>query len=152
MSDYIKTDAKTGGKYIEDYRRLTLLYKESIGGFERYFEGLKKGVVYASRCRECSTIYYPPREICPKCKSSNVEWFTVNKRGKLLTYAEMNVKPSTHSHYEDYIVGVGEFDGVRILGLVNADFKELSVGLDIEWNVVERDPEKYPIIIFNPIK
>lgn len=152
MTDSIKKDEKTGSKYIEDFRKLELLYKESLGVFDKYFQGLEEGKVYASMCRKCGSKVYPPRFVCPVCGSKEVEWFVIDKRGKLITYAEMNVKPVTHAHYDDYILGIGEFDGVKVLGIVEAKYEELSVDMEIEWDIKIREPENYPVIVFKPSK
>jgi len=149
--DYIKVDNKTGGKYIEDYRKLTLEYSISVGGLEKYFEGLKNGVLYASKCESCGSIYYPPRSSCGKCGSSDIEWIELGKEGTLLTFTEINVKPATHSHYDDYIIGIGSFNGVKVLGLVEAKYDELKIGMKIRYEIVVREPENYYIIVFTPI-
>jgi len=152
MVDYLRKDEKTGGIYIEDIRRLSLTYRESLGSLEKFYKGLKDGKVYYSECEECGYRFYPPRNICPKCGSGDIKWSVLSRRGILITFAEMNVKPLTHAHYDDYILGIGEFDGIKILGLIDGRYEELSIGLEIEWDVSIREPDKYPVIVFKPIR
>ena len=151
MEDYMKKDEKTGGIYIEDIRKLSLTYRESLGILKKFYEGLKDGVIYSSECEECGHKFYPPRNVCPKCGSDRIKWVIPSRKGVLVTFAEMNVKPLTHGHYDDYILGIGEFDGVRILGLINGRYEELSIGMEIEWSVSIREPDKYLVIVFKPV-
>jgi uncharacterized OB-fold protein len=51
-----------------------------------YWQGLKQRQLRIQRCRDCSQAYFYPRPFCPRCFSSNVEWFTASGRAKLHTY------------------------------------------------------------------
>ena len=69
----------------------------------------------------------------------------ISSRGKLLTYTVINAKPYSFSHYDDYIVGVAELEnGVRVTAWIREkDPKKLRVGMDVELEIVKREPENY---------
>jgi len=90
-------------KYVVDYPK-------------EYIEGLKKGEILATKCKKCGEIYYPPQLDCVKCRSSDMEWFSLSKEGELMTYSIVVQKPQGFENYPDYIVGiVKNKDGVGIM-------------------------------------
>ena len=40
----------------------------------KFWEGLKEGKVYATKCTKCGKLYFPPTADCPECMGSAVEW------------------------------------------------------------------------------
>ena len=52
-----------------------------------FWDGTAAGELRIQRCRDCSRPYFYPRPICPKCHSTNVEWFTASGRATLYSYA-----------------------------------------------------------------
>ncbi len=150
----LRYDEKRGVYLYESIRALELKYTLGIGGLSKFYEALKEGKVLATKCTKCNTIYFPPQLDCPKCKSRDyVTWIEVPRRGKLITYTQINVKPASHAHYQDYIIGVGEFNGIKILALIlTDDLKKINIGMDIELVVISREPEKNLIYAFKPIR
>jgi len=63
---------------------------------------------------------------------------------------EINVKPRTHSHYPDYIVGVAEVDGFKVLGLVDSEFESIRPDMRVRLEVRIREPEKYHYVAIVP--
>src|SRR5438105_4057506 len=45
----------------------------------------------ATQCKECGTLYFPPRADCPKCRGSEVAWVPIEGKGKLVTFNEVYV-------------------------------------------------------------
>ena len=81
-----------------------------------------------------------------------MKFFELSSRGRLITYTEINVKPQTHSHYPDYIVGVVEVDGVKVVGHVEAGFEDLRPDQAVEIYVEKREGDEYPRIVFKLVK
>ena len=40
----------------------------------KFWEGLRNGKVYATKCQGCEKLYFPPAVDCPDCLSSEMEW------------------------------------------------------------------------------
>jgi len=85
---------------------------------------LEAGKVMATRCKKCGTNYFPPRVDCPSCLSSEVEWFEVKEKGKLLTYTVVNYGPTGFEADAPYTLALGEFDGIQILARLSRDIKQ----------------------------
>ncbi|WP_243669173.1 zinc ribbon domain-containing protein [Vulcanisaeta sp. JCM 16161] len=58
-------------------------HKIPIGKTVKYWDGLKEGRIYATRCKSCGAVYYPPQADCPYCGSSDVEWIELLGRASL---------------------------------------------------------------------
>jgi uncharacterized OB-fold protein len=103
---------------------------------------LEAGKVMATRCRKCGGSYFPPKADCPKCLSSDVEWFEVKSRGKLLSYTVVNYGPSGFENDAPYILALAEFDeGIQILARLSRDIKENDINIGMNLTV---SPAKLP--------
>lgn len=95
---------------------------------EEFLSYLEQGKVMTTRCKECGTSYFPPKMDCPKCLSSDVEWFEIKNDGKLITYTVVHYGPSGFEDEAPYVLGIGEFgDGLRIFGRLSKDIKESNI-------------------------
>jgi uncharacterized OB-fold protein len=95
---------------------------------EEFLNYLNQGKVMTTRCKECGSFYFPPKMDCPKCLSSDVEWFEIKNDGKLLTYTIVHYGPSGFEDEAPYTLAIGEFgDGLRIFGRLSKDIKESDI-------------------------
>ena len=94
---------------------------------------LEAGKVMATRCKECGGSYFPPKADCPKCLSSDVEWFEVKGKGKLMTYTIVNYGPTGFENDAPYMLALAEFDGIQIFGRLSRDIGEndIQVGMSL---------------------
>jgi uncharacterized OB-fold protein len=94
---------------------------------------LESGKVMATRCKECGISYFPPKADCPRCLSSDVEWFEVKGKGKLMTYTIVNYGPTGFENDAPYILAIAEFDGVQVFGRLSRDIgeKDIQVGMSL---------------------
>lgn len=137
----ITRDEKSGALLWKDLRSLTLQYSIPVGRISRFLEGLSKGILYGAKCRACGARYFPPRADCSQCGSSDIDWVEVEKRGKLLAYAVVNVKPESYQSHDDYIVGVMEAeDGFKVLAWVKCDDpRKLRRGMSVKLEIPKRE-------------
>jgi len=89
---------------------------------------LEQGKVMTTRCKKCGTSYFPPKLDCPKCSSSEVEWFEIEGNGNLLTYAVVNYGPTGFENDAPYTLAIADFPGdLRVFGRLSEDIKESDV-------------------------
>lgn len=84
----------------------------------------------AAKCKNCSTIAFPPRLVCPRCQSRTFEAVKLAESGKILTYTVIRVPPHPFADQAPYALGIIELDdGVRLMSqIVDCPFDELKIG------------------------
>ncbi len=102
---------------------------------QEFAEELEKGNIIATKCKTCGTEYFPPREECGNCYSTDMEKIKIEPEGTLVTYTIIHVPPESHANMAPYIVAVGEFNnGLRtmahLVGVTSMD--DLKVGRKIK--------------------
>ena len=102
---------------------------------------LEQGKVMATRCKKCDSSYFPPKMDCPRCSSSDVDWFEITGSGKLATYTVVHYGPTGFEDDTPYILAIADFDGLRVFGRLNRDINEADIKLGMALKVV---PAKLP--------
>lgn len=78
------------------------------------------------QCAECETIFYPPRDACPKCLSARVPFVPVDNRGVLTV--ETTIRTSTDPYFRErtpWRAGLTKLDcGPVVLTHLHGDVKE----------------------------
>jgi uncharacterized OB-fold protein len=94
---------------------------------------LEAGRVMATRCRKCGGSYFPPKVDCPRCLSSDVEWFEIKDKGELASYTVVNYGPTGFENDAPYILALAEFNGIQILARLSRDIeeKDIRVGMSL---------------------
>ena len=88
----------------------------------------------AGQCKKCGKICFPPRLICPACKSKEFETINLNRTGKVLTYTIIRVPPSQFKDEAPYAMGIVELDGGGRINtqIVDCDFDKIMVGMNVK--------------------
>ncbi len=88
----------------------------------------------AGRCTVCNAIYFPPRLICPNCKSKSFEEIKLNEEGTLLTFTIIRVGSEKFSKEVPYAVGIIELkDGVRLTAqLADCAVDKVEIGAKVK--------------------
>lgn len=84
----------------------------------------------ANKCETCDTIFFPPRIICPQCKTRELVPTKLADKGKVLSYTIIRVPPHQFADQAPYAVGIVELDdGVKLTAqIVDCDFEDLKIG------------------------
>ena len=95
-----------------------------------YEQYLNEEKLMGSKCLKCGAIFTPPRPICIKCHSSDMEWIEMKGNGKLAGFTCITVGPAFmieegYDRNNPYCVGVVELEeGTR----VDARIEEVDAG------------------------
>jgi len=132
-------------------RPITFTHKVPILRTQRFWERLEKGEVYATKCRKCDKLYYPPQGDCAHCLSSDVEWVKLNKEAILETYTHVNYRPAGFNQYGTYTIAIAKTtDGVRVMGwLEDIEVEDVRVGMKLEISI-KKLPDGFFVITFKP--
>jgi hypothetical protein len=81
-----------------------------------------------------------------------MQWIPLNGEGELLTCTMIFVKPSTHMHYENYIVGIAKMkEGVKVLAWLKIDDpKKIKPKMKVRLITTKREPEGFITYEFIP--
>lgn len=97
---------------------------------EPFWDGLEDGDFTLQQCKDCEEMYFPPSPVCPHCHSDQVEWTTIAAVGEL--YAFTCQRRTPRGFDSPTVFGIVEFnEDVRILTLINAAYKDLTIGMNV---------------------
>ncbi len=88
----------------------------------------------AGKCNGCGTAYFPPRLICPECKSKEFTKINLSTEGTLLTHTVVRTGSDKFSQQSPFAVGIVELnDGVKITTqIADVNFDQLKIGLKVK--------------------
>lgn len=99
--------------------------------FKEYNEALKENKLLGLKCKGCGTITIPPKMVCRKCASPDMEVVELKGTGKIQTFTTCNVAPEGREDEVPYTILLVELDeGPWIMGnLTGIDPTTLTVEL-----------------------
>ncbi len=102
----------------------------------------------ASRCKKCGALYLPPRPLCVKCYSSELEWVQLKGKGKLVAFTVIGVGPPTmlsegYDREHPYCSGIVELEegprvSTQIIGVDVTKPETIKIGTPVTADFVER--------------
>ena len=114
--------------------------------FHRY---LDEGKLMATRCNACQKIHCPPRPICTKCFSTDMSWFELSGKGRLLTFTCIAVGPTFmnaagYDRKNPYCVGIVALDegpqmSGQILGVNPREPETIKIGSPVTVEIIAKD-------------
>ena len=118
---------------LKSARTLHITYNLPISRTSKFWQGLKEGKIYATKCQKCGKLHFPPVANCGDCGSSNLKWTELDGEGKIETFTQVIVKPASFSKESDYIVAIARLrEGVRALAwLVGVEREAVQVGMKV---------------------
>ena len=85
--------------------------------FKEYNEALKENKLLGLKCQQCGTVTVPPKMVCRKCASPNMEVVELTGKGKIQTYTTCNVAPEGREDEVPYVILLVELDeGPWVMG------------------------------------
>ena len=113
---------------------------------EQFYKFVSERKLMATKCRKCGTMLLPPRPMCTKCFSSDLEWVELKNKGKLLTYTVIHVSSKQFESLIPYAVGVVKLkDGPKLPGMIqDVEPEKISVGMSLEVDFDTTIPSEWP--------
>ncbi len=90
-----------------------------------------------SKCKKCGKTFFPPREVCTECGSTEMEEYYPPHGGKLISWSVVRNPPREFSEFSPYIVGLVELDdGTRVIAqIVDVKLSDLKEGMRVRATV-----------------
>jgi len=114
---------------------------------EQFYKFIGEKKLMAVKCRRCNSLILPPKNVCPKCFSTDLEWIKLKERGKLVTYTVIHVPPIQFQSIAPYAVGIIELeDGPHLLGMIReVKPDKIKVGMDLVVDFDTNLPSQWPL-------
>ncbi len=134
-------------------RPLNIIYNIPISKTLKFWEGIKEGKIYTTKCKKCGKLYFPPVGDCANCLSSEMEWVELSGEGEIETFTHVIVKPASFQNEPPYTVAIARLkEGVRALAwLTGVKKRDIKVGLKVKL-VAKVTPEGRLTYEFKPIQ
>ncbi|NWF86819.1 Zn-ribbon domain-containing OB-fold protein [Candidatus Bathyarchaeota archaeon] len=133
-------------------REIKIVQEIPISKTLRFWEGLKEGKVYATKCTKCGKQYFPPVADCPNCLNSEIEWIELSNEAEVETFTHVVFRPTSFCQYKPYTVAIGRLkEGVKVLTwLTGFKLSEIKVGMKVKL-VAKLSQEGNPTYEFVPL-
>lgn len=56
-----------------------------------YWDGARAGVLRLPKCRDCGRIAFPPKPICPDCRSATLDWTDLSGAGTMKGWSQLHI-------------------------------------------------------------
>lgn len=114
-------------------RPITFTFELPTEKLTEFWGGLEKGKVYASKCKKCGHITFPPTADCSRCLSSGPEWVDVQGEGEIETFTHIVIRPASFQNHPTYTVAVVKMNsGVKVLAwLTSAKLSSVKIGAKV---------------------
>jgi len=121
-----------------------------------FYKFVSEKRLMAAKCNECGTVLLPPKPMCTKCLSTNLQWIELEGAGKLLSYTVIYIAPEQFQSITPYTVGIIELkNGLRLPGMirdVNAEGIRVGMNLKIDFDTLTSSQwPAWPRYFFRPL-
>jgi uncharacterized OB-fold protein len=119
---------------LRSARTLKITYNLPISRTSKFWKGLEEGKVYATQCKKCEKLHFPPVADCGDCFSSKVEWIQLDGKGEIVTYTHVFVKPASFTDQPTYTVAIAKLkEGIQALAwLTGIEKEQVKVGMTVK--------------------
>jgi len=133
-------------------REITIAPEIPISKTLQFWEGLKQRKIFATKCKTCGKLYFPPNADCSECLSSKLEWMELSNEAEIETFTHIVVRPTTFQQYRPYTVAIAKLkEGVKVLAwLTGLKLSEIKIGKKVKL-VAKVSSEGNPTYEFVPL-
>ena len=111
-----------------------------LAGYRHFLTQRK---VMGSRCLDSGEIYLPPRPICPKCQSRNMEWVELSGEGVVAAFTSIAVVSAAmaergYGNGRPYVTGfVALKEGPTVAARIEGGNRTVHVGMRVQADFLE---------------
>jgi uncharacterized OB-fold protein len=131
---------------------MTFIFELPTEKLTEFWDGLEKGKVYASKCKKCGKITFPPTADCSHCLNQAMEWVDIQGEGEIETFTHIVIRPASFQNHPTYTVAVARMNaGVKVLAwLASAKLGDVKVGARVRLSTVRsEDGPSYGFTLVN---
>ncbi len=119
---------------LKSARTLRITYNIPISRTSKFWKGLHKGKVYATKCRKCGVLNFPPVADCSDCGQSEVDWVELDGEGEVVTFTQVFVKPASFLEEPPYVVAIARLkEDIKALAwLTRVKKEDIKIGMKVK--------------------
>jgi uncharacterized OB-fold protein len=96
-----------------------------------YWEAARDSRLCLPKCEACGDVFFPPKHICPACRSDKITWITASGEGEILSLSAVYMQP--FEGYADefpYVLAIVRLaEGPQLMtNIVDCDVNTLRIG------------------------
>lgn len=117
---------------------------------EFFWEAARDRRLVAQQCGSCAALRHPPRPMCPRCNSLDIDIVELSGRGAVYSFSFVHYPQSPAFDYPVFAALVDLEEGVRLVtNLVDVDKDAVRFGMPVEvvWAPAH---EGYHVPLFRP--
>jgi uncharacterized OB-fold protein len=100
----------------------------------RFFSALKESKIESTRCKKCGTIQWPPRSICSKCLSDDLDWVEIPRQGTIVSFSRAYIGMVDGEVPPILVAAIQLENGLRLLSrIINAKYEDLQIGMKVKF-------------------
>lgn len=86
-----------------------------------------------THCEKCGDYFYPPRNMCPKCRRNSIIIpFKYKGTGEVVTYTIVHTSAKDYAKLTPYILAIIRLDeGPRLTSQVICDHSDIRIGMRV---------------------
>ena len=90
--------------------------------------------LYGTKCRKCGTVHFPPRAVCTKCKSTEVDKYQLKGTGKIESFTVIRTPPKGFEKEAPYVIALVRLDEGPMLTtqIIDCDIEEVKIGKKVK--------------------
>src|SRR5512136_1661731 len=104
----------------------------------KFYEGLREGRVYATKCKDCGKIYFPPNVDCPECLTTGLDWVELSSEAEIETFTHVVVRPTTFQQQKPYTVAIGRLKKSDKVHTWLTEFKLSEVKVEMKTKLIAK--------------
>jgi uncharacterized protein len=117
-----------------------------------FWDAAREGRLVAQRCGSCRALRHPPRPMCPRCHSLEIDVAELSGNGTVYSYAILHHPQNPAFEYPVLGVLVDLDEGIRVMSnIVDIDKDDIRVGLRVEVSFVPTTNDGR-VPVFRPAK
>ncbi len=115
------------------FRKFGTVSFTSVTKINDFIDYLEKGKVMGSTCKNCGLAFFPPRADCYQCLQSDMEWFEVSGKGRLITYSTLKYAPVGFGDDLPYSIAILDYNAYKVFGRIDGLIpeEEIKVGMEM---------------------
>ena len=124
-------------KQIDDrFKKFWQVGFTAITKVNDFVDHLAANKVMGTRCKDCGLFFFPPRADCHQCLASNLEWFEVSGKGKLVSYSKLQYAPIGFENDVPYRIALLDYGAYKVFGRIAKDLADEDIQVGMEMHTV----------------